>query len=103
MSKKPIAVTPMPPHTLKWWLNRVASIDTEPAYQRRGRIWSDSDKAYLVDSILNDFDIPKLYLADFNSGDSPLNTARLPYAIIDGKQRLEAIVDFFNGTVALND
>jgi hypothetical protein len=103
MSRQPIEIKPMSPHTLKWWLNRQSSIDTSPSYQRKGRIWSDSDKAYLIDSILNGFDIPKIYLADFTAGDSPLNTAKLPYAIIDGKQRLEAVVDFFTGKIVLND
>jgi hypothetical protein len=74
-----------------------------PPYQRRGRLWSLTDKAYLVDSILNGFDIPKLYVADFSWGNSVLNKKRLPYAIIDGKQRLEAIFDFFDGLVTLND
>jgi hypothetical protein len=101
--KKPIEVRPTSPHTLKWWLARYSEIDTNPPYQREGRIWSDSDKAYLIDSMLNGFDIPKLYLADFTYGDSPLNKARLPYAIIDGKQRLEAIWDFYAGRVVLND
>jgi hypothetical protein len=73
-----------------------------PRYQRRGRLWSTSDKAYLVDSIINGFDVPKLYLADFQLGESPLNSRKLPYAIIDGKQRLEAIFDFFDGTLRLN-
>jgi len=93
----------MQTHTLKWWLNRRASIDVSPPYQRKGRLWSDTDKAYLVDSILNGFDIPKLYMADFTYGDSPLNVKKLPYAIIDGKQRLEAIMDFFDQKIALND
>jgi len=74
-----------------------------PPYQRKGRLWSPSDKAYLVDSIINGFDVPKLYLADFQLGESPLNARKLPYAIIDGKQRLEAIFDFFDGTLVLND
>lgn len=74
-----------------------------PPYQRRGRLWSDTDKAYLIDSIINGFDVPKLYMADFTWGDSPLNAMRLPYAIIDGKQRLEAVFDFFDGNISLND
>ena len=64
---------------------------------------SPTDKAYLIDTILNGFDIPKIYLADFTWRDSPLNRKRLPYAIIDGKQRFEAIFDFFKGEVTLND
>ncbi len=73
-----------------------------PSYQRRGRLWSETDKAYLIDSILNGFDVPKLYLADFTFRDSKLNKGKLPYAIIDGKQRLEAVFDFFDGKLALN-
>lgn len=103
MSKQQILVRPMQTHTLKWWLNRHTTIDKAPPYQRRGKIWSDSDKAYLIDSILNGFDVPKLYLADFTFGDSPLNKAKLPYAIIDGKQRLEAVLDFYEGRIVLND
>lgn len=88
--------------TLSWWKNRRAEIDMSPPYQRRGRLWSTADKAYLIDSILNGFDIPKIYIADFTWGNSPLNSKRLPYAIIDGKQRFESIWEFFDGTLVLN-
>ncbi|WP_343586121.1 DUF262 domain-containing protein [Herbaspirillum sp.] len=93
----------MEPKPLTWWRTRRKKIDMEPPYQRRGRLWSDTDKAYLIDSILNGYDVPKLYMADFTWGESPLNRSRLPYAIIDGKQRLEAIFDFFDGSIVLND
>jgi len=75
----------------------------DPSYQRRGRLWSDADKAYLIDSILNGYDVPKIYMADFSWGASKLNAKKLPYAIIDGKQRFEAIFDFFDNKVSLND
>jgi len=32
-----------------------------------------------------------------------LNKQKLPYAIIDGKQRFEAIFDFFDNKIVLND
>lgn len=93
----------MDPKPLTWWRARQNKIDMEPPYQRRGRLWSQTDKAYLIDSILNGFDIPKLYMADFTVGEgSSLNKSKLPYAIIDGKQRLEAIFDFFQNKVVLN-
>ena len=100
--KKDFKVEQMEAHTLTWWRNRRDKIDMDPPYQRRGRLWSDADKAYLIDSILNGFDVPKVYMADFTWGDSPLNHQKLPYAIIDGKQRLEAIFDFFSGKIVLN-
>jgi hypothetical protein len=52
---------------------------------------------------LNDYDVPKIYVADFTWGESPLNRERLQYAIIDGKQRFEAIFDFFDGKIVLNN
>lgn len=95
-------VTAFEARTLSWWKSRRSKIDMAPPYQRRGRLWSDADKAYLIDSILNGFDVPKLYVADFTWADSSLNIKRLPYAIIDGKQRFEAIFDFFDGALTLN-
>lgn len=102
-TKKIFKITDLEKKTLTWWKTRRGKIDVDPSYQRRGRLWADTDKAYLIDSILNGFDIPKVYMADFTWGDSKLNKQKLPYAIIDGKQRMEAIFDFFDGKVALND
>lgn len=96
-------ISPHSPKTLIWWFNRRDEIHFDPPYQRRGRLWSQTDKAYLIDSIINGFDVPKLYLADFQFGQSSLNEAKLPYAIIDGKQRLEAVFDFFQNTLVLNE
>jgi hypothetical protein len=90
--------------TLIWWYNRKNKIDFDPPYQRQGGLWSDFDKAYLIDSIINGFDVPKLYLADFTWKNVPgLNKNSLMYAIIDGKQRLETIFSFIDNNLALND
>ncbi|QKK16290.1 DUF262 domain-containing protein [Rhizobium indicum] len=96
-----LRITPHNPKTLVWWYNHREDIDFDPPYQRRGRLWSVEDKAFLIDSIINGFDVPKLYLADFQIGQSALNNSKLPYAIIDGKQRLEAIFDFFENKLVL--
>ena len=93
----------LPNKTISWWNSKRPKIDMDPPYQRKGRLWSDSDKAYLIDSILNGFDIPKLYVADFTWKDSALNANNKMYSIIDGKQRLESIFDFYDGKIALND
>jgi hypothetical protein len=83
--------------TLSWWRNRRERIDMDPPYQRKGRRWSRSDKQYLIDSIINGFDVPKFYVSDFTWGPSELNVNASAYAVIDGKQRFEAIFDFFDG------
>lgn len=103
MPKQRFKIDIMQAHTLSWWRSRRNEIDMAPSYQRRGKLWSLADKAYLIDSILNGYDIPKLYVADFTWGSSGLNKKKLPYAIIDGKQRFEAIFDFYDGDICLND
>src|ERR1039457_2428108 len=95
-------IRPNEARTISWWYGQRDVIETEPPYQRRGNIWTKDAKAYLIDSILNDFDIPKFYLADFSYIDTSLNVAGTQYAIIDGKQRFEAIFDFYNNDVVLS-
>ena len=88
---------------LLWWISQRAKIDMNPLFQRHGRLWSRGDKSFLIDSILNEYDIPKIYIADFTFGNITLNKKGLPYAIIDGKQRLEAIFEFHSGEILLDD
>ena len=87
--------------TLSWWIDQRSVIDFDPPYQRRGGLWSKKDKAFLIDSILNEYDIPKVYIADFTLRPSSLNTTSRHYAVIDGKQRFEAISDFIEGRITL--
>ncbi|MFQ4149744.1 DUF262 domain-containing protein [Arthrobacter sp. LAPM80] len=94
-------IRPFEARTLSWWYTQKDLIDTAPPYQRGGRLWTKDAKAFLIDSILNEFDIPKIYVADFSYTNSPLNKSNMQYALIDGKQRLEAIFDFFSGNLNL--
>jgi uncharacterized protein with ParB-like and HNH nuclease domain len=58
-----------------------------PDYQREPKLWSTKDKQLLIDSILNDIDIPKLYFHE--SGNKV-------YEVVDGQQRLWAIWEFLD-------
>lgn len=86
----------------RYWHSLSDQIDMEPEYQRAGGIWSEKDQSYLIDSIINDYDIPKLYIADFTTLPSSLNTERKRFAVIDGKQRLEAIFSFLSDEMPLS-
>jgi hypothetical protein len=90
-----------PEKPLIWWHEYKTKINMSPTYQRRGGLWSSAKKALLIDSVLNEYDIPKIYLADFTYADTSLNEAKTPYAVIDGKQRFEAFFDFFDGRLEL--
>lgn len=79
------------------------SIDFHPVYQRYGGIWSKEKKQLFIDTILNDFDTPKFYFNYFSDEKNSLNTNNKLYAVIDGKQRLEAILDFVNNKFRLSN
>jgi Protein of unknown function DUF262 len=95
-------VNELPYRSVEWLYKNRGQIDENPVYQRRGKVWTEKDKAFLIDSILNEYDVPKMYLADFTSVRNPLNQKKKRYAVIDGKQRLEAITEFFDGKLPLN-
>lgn len=90
------------PENSAWRLYRTRNrIQTDPEYQRSSDIWTLEKKQLLIDTLLNGFDVPKLYFHRFKS---PINAGanEYEYAIIDGKQRLEAIWEFIEGRYALS-
>lgn len=87
--------------TVTWWYQRRTDIDFAPPFQRSGKLWSPKDKSYLIDSIINEYDFPKIYLADFNYNQSKINLTDKKFAVIDGRQRLEAIFDFIENKFPL--
>ena len=95
------SVRPFEARTLSWWSDERKSLDLSPPYQRRGRVWSAKEKSFLVDSILNGYDIPKIYIADFTYFPSALNTNKKSYSVIDGRQRFETFFDFFDDNLRL--
>lgn len=62
-------------------------IDPKPQYQR-GPVWSRTKQQLLIDSILNRFDIPKIYLRHVKG------VGAFDYEVADGQQRLTAIWEF---------
>lgn len=86
-----------------WQLYRMRDrVQLDPEYQRLGDIWTPDKRQLLIDTILNGFDVPKLY---FHKFPTPLKKDGkiYEYAIVDGKQRLETIWNFIDGKIALPD
>jgi uncharacterized protein DUF262 len=84
------------------WFKRRRTIDLAPPFQRRGNLWSVHTKAYLIDSMINGFDIPKLYIADLALLPEGMRTPGTTHAVIDGRQRLETLFEWFDGELKLN-
>lgn len=78
-------------------------IDFDPIYQRQGDVWSRKKRQLLLDSILNDFDVPKIYFHQYAVPTRTPEGRRFQYALVDGKQRLSAIFDFIDGHYPLSD
>ena len=84
-----------------WNLYRMRPwIQMDPDYQRLSDIWTLDKRQLLIDTILNEFDIPKLYLHKFRVPQIEEGTS-YNYAIIDGKQRLETMWSFIDGNISL--
>ena len=74
-----------------------SAIDDDPPYQRPSDRWSLGRRRRFIDSLLNGYDVPKLYFHD-RRGVEP----RLVYAVVDGKQRLHALWSFAAGEFTLD-
>lgn len=79
--------------TVRSFCRRINKINLQPDYQR-GAVWSKGQKQLLIDSILRDLDIPKIYLRE-------LTNSTFSEEAVDGQQRLTAINEYYNGVYAL--
>ena len=87
--------------TIMWIFSERGAINTNPDYQRMGGIWTREKRCLLIDSIINDYDLPKIYFHEYTR-ERAIATGH-KYAIIDGRQRLETIWQFMDDGLALSD
>ncbi len=76
-------------------------IQVDPDYQRMGGVWNLDKRQLLMDTILNELDMPKLYFHEFDSPKTSDDGKPAKYAVIDGRQRLESIYGFIEGKFGL--
>lgn len=72
----------------------------DPEYQREGSIWTLERQQLLIDSVLNGLDIPPIYLHQLRPPQF-VDDRSVVYAVVDGRQRMEAFVGFADGAFAL--
>src|SRR5437762_1625434 len=72
------------------------TLDLTPQFQRRP-VWTDEQSSYLIDTILSGLPIPEIYI---RSSSTPKGKAR--YEVIDGQQRIRAVLEFGANDLELN-
>ncbi|WP_145253525.1 DUF262 domain-containing protein [Pseudomonas sp. DE0157] len=84
---------------VSWFLdmNDRGQLNLNPPYQRRS-VWSPRDKRFFIDTILNNYPAPPIFLHK-----TLQENGKATYHVVDGKQRLQTIIDFTAGKIRIPD
>lgn len=84
---------------ITWLLDQSKSgqLDLDPPYQRRS-VWTRKDRQFFLDTIFRNYPSPAIFLHKSISGDG-----KTVYHVVDGKQRLQTILDFVAGKLRIAD
>jgi hypothetical protein len=85
----PRPATCTPADLLQW--REGANLDITPKFQRRS-VWSPQQKSYLIDTILREMPVPSIYLRNIYEA----QTRKVIHQVIDGQQRISAVLDFID-------
>jgi uncharacterized protein with ParB-like and HNH nuclease domain len=90
---------PPKPNTqfISWFFSEdeKGTLDLQPKYQRNP-IWSSAQKCFLIDSIISGCPIPQIYLNVLTKKTTARERSTV-YEVVDGQQRLRAILEFMRG------
>jgi uncharacterized protein with ParB-like and HNH nuclease domain len=73
------------------------SLELTPKFQRRG-VWNAAARSYFIDTLLRSMPVPPIYVR----GVQAKETDRLVREVIDGQQRVSAVLDFIDGKYRLS-
>jgi hypothetical protein len=82
---------------ISWFLDLKNNnqLELDPPYQRRS-VWTKKDRQFFLDTIYRDFPSPAIFLHKQTD-----EKGRQIYNVVDGKQRLKAILDHVGNTLAM--
>lgn len=82
---------------ITWFLdlNRNSQLDLDPPYQRKS-VWTLKDRKFFLDTIFRNYPAPPIFIHR-TVNDNGYTT----YHVVDGKQRLETILAFFDNKIAI--
>jgi len=80
------------------WLKQAhdaGQLEIKPPFQRNP-VWTESQKSFLIDSVLRGYPIPELYMQE-----SVSDLGKERHVVVDGQQRVRACLEFIEGRYAL--
>lgn len=80
-----------------WENHLLGKYNYSPAYQRNS-IWTPEKQSFFIDSLMRNFPIPPIFLHQ----KIDVETGKTKYDVIDGKQRLNAIISFLNNEIPVS-
>jgi uncharacterized protein DUF262 len=83
--------------TIVWFkkANDNGDLQIKPPFQRNP-VWTLPQKSYLIDSILNGYPVPEIYMQEFVDEDG-----NEQHIIIDGQQRIRTCLEFIEGKFSI--
>ena len=84
---------------ITWFLDlyQNGQLNLDPPYQRRS-VWTLKDRKFFLDTIFRNYPSPAVFLhkeIDSEQG-------RMIYHVVDGKQRLETVIQYFENAIAMD-
>ena len=70
--------------------HELKQLQMKPPFQRN-LVWTPKQKSFLIDTILNSYPVPELYMQDITNEDGSK-----VYIVVDGQQRITACLEFIN-------
>lgn len=85
--------------TIAWFkrANENGELEMKPPFQRNP-VWTEPQKRYLIDSVLNGFPIPEIYMQDIIDEEGNQRSV-----IVDGQQRIRACLEYVEGRYPLDE
>lgn len=80
---------------LSWNIN--GELKLSPKYQRN-KVWTSNAKSYLIDSIVRGYPIPPIFIRQ----NIDINTRKTTREVIDGQQRMNAIIGYISNDFPIN-
>lgn len=86
-------------YSVSWFnkMNENHELTINPPFQRNP-VWSVRQQSALIDTILLEYPIPELYMQETTD-----ENGKQTHIIVDGQQRIRAVLDFLHGEFELSD